>query len=58
MSKKALIVYYSSDAYDSAIDAELQRRGMREGDFRVIIAIPETMKDTNGFRQTTTRNRS
>jgi hypothetical protein len=42
--KDVLIVTYSSNRYDAAIDAELARLGIDESDFRCIIAMPESMK--------------
>ena len=44
MSKKkqfeTIIIYYSGDGFDAAIEAELQRRGMKRGSC-AIIALPE-----------------
>jgi hypothetical protein len=38
-----LEVYYTGNDFDSAIDAELKRLGLRHEDVRTIIAIPAEM---------------
>ena len=40
MISETLIVYYSRTAWDDAIEAELKRRGLKQGDVS-ILALPE-----------------
>ena len=43
MKEKCILVYYESDKFNEAIDRELKRRGLKEGEV-VIIAVPESLK--------------